>query len=345
MRKVNILGLSPSELRDFLGGLGEPRYRSAQILDWLYRKGADDFAQLTNLPRGLREKLATVAESGLLAVVEERVARDGTVKLLLALPDGHGVETVILPYERGFSVCVSTQVGCRLGCYFCASGVPGFVRNLSSAEMMAQVLQVKNKLQKSGASLKGMVLMGTGEPLDNWDGVITFLQAVRDPERLGMSLRQVTLSTAGLAPRIRNLAEQGLSLTLAVSLHAAEDALRDRLMPINKRYPLAVLLSACDEYAEKTGRRVTFEYLLLKDINDGEEHAKKLARLLRGRLCHVNLIAFNAVEGLSFLPSGEAAVRRFAEILTRERISATVRRRLGAEIAAACGQLRNSFLA
>lgn len=345
MQKVNLLDLSPAELRSFLADLGELPYRAAQILDWLYRRGAADFAQMTNLPLNLREKLPEVSRTGLLRILSEQAALDGTRKLLFALTDGHGVETVVLPYEHGYSACLSTQVGCRWHCGFCASGMSGFVRNLQPAEIMAQVLQVKNSLQSAGKALKSIVLMGTGEPLDNWDSTIAFLRAVRDPELLAMSLRHVTLSTVGLPERIRALAEFRWPVTLAVSLHAAENALRDKIMPVNRRHPLPALLAACDYYAEKTGRRITYEYIMLKNINDSEEQARKLSVLLRGRLCHVNLIAMNLVQDLEYRPSEEAAVRRFAEILAKERISATVRRRLGAEIAAACGQLRNTFLA
>lgn len=345
MQKVNLLDLSPAELRVFLTGLGEPPYRAAQIQDWMYKRGAESFAQMSNLPRDLREKLPEIAGIGLLRVLSEQVAQDGARKLLFALPDGNSVETVVLPYEHGFSVCVSTQVGCRWKCGFCASGLQGFVRNLRAAEIMAQVLQVKNNLRSGGMALKSIVLMGTGEPLDNWDGTVAFLHAVRDPKLLAMSLRHVTLSTVGLPERIRALAEFRWPVTLAVSLHAAEDALRDRIMPVNRKYPLPVLLAACDYYAEKTGRRITYEYIMLSDINDSREHARKLSVLLRGRLCHVNLIALNTVRGLDYRPSAEAAVRRFVDILVKEKISTTVRRRLGSEIAAACGQLRNTFLA
>jgi 23S rRNA (adenine2503-C2)-methyltransferase len=345
MQKVNLLDLSPAELRVFLTDLGEPPYRAAQIQDWLYKRGAESFAQMGNLPRDLREKLPEIAGIGLLRVLSEQVAQDGARKLLFALPDGNSVETVVLPYEHGFSVCVSTQVGCRWKCGFCASGLQGFVRNLRAAEIMAQVLQVKNNLRSGGMALKSIVLMGTGEPLDNWDGTVAFLHAVREPELLAMSLRHVTLSTVGLPERIRALAEFRWPVTLAVSLHAAEDALRDRIMPVNRKYPLPVLLAACDYYAEKTGRRITYEYIMLSDINDTREHARKLSVLLRGRLCHVNLIALNTVRGLDYRPSAEAEVRRFVDILVKEKISTTVRRRLGSEIAAACGQLRNTFLA
>lgn len=344
MQRVNLLDLSPAELRGFLADLSEPPYRAAQIMAWLYRRGADSFAQMTDLPRALREKLPELAETGLLPIVAEQSAHEGTRKLLFALPDGHGVETVILPYEHGTSACVSTQVGCRWGCGFCASGQSGFVRNLKPAEIMAQVLQVKNNLQSGEMALKSIVLMGTGEPLDNWEGTVAFLRAARDPELLGMSLRHITLSTVGLPERIRALADFRWPVTLAVSLHAAEDALRDKIMPVNRKYPLAVLLPACDYYTEKTGRRITYEYVMIQNVNDAEEQARKLSALLRGRLCHVNLIVMNQVPGLEYRPSGQAAVRRFAETLLKEKISATVRRRLGLGIAAACGQLRNTFL-
>lgn len=342
--QMNLLEMTPPEISRFLVSLGEPPYRTGQILDWLYKKEAISFAEMTNLPLGLREKLSGRIKTGFLHKTAEQISRDGTVKFLFTLSDGQGVETVMLPYENGFSICVSTQVGCRMGCCFCASGLPGLVRNLTSAEIMAQVLQVKKILQQQGKSLRSLVLMGSGEPLDNWSATISFLQAVRDPERLRMGLRHVTLSTCGLVPRIRELAALQWPLTLAVSLHAPGDILRNRIMPINRKYPLHELMAACDEFAEATGRRVTFEYILIHQLNDSEVQARALARLLRGRLCHVNLITLNNVPGLSLKPAAESVASRFQVILQANRIQVTIRRKLGADIAAACGQLRNSLL-
>ena len=244
MKKTIALALTPAEMAGFLEGMGEPAYRAGQILDWLYRKQAMSFSEMTNLPHGLRNRLQDKASVGLLKQAQEQVSEDGTTKYLFVLGDGETVETVALPYHSGYSVCISTQVGCRMGCLFCASGMPGFVRNLTAAEIMAQVLQVKKILHCRGETLKSMVLMGSGEPLDNWPALQSFLQAVQDPARLGMSMRHVTISTSGLVPRINDLAKLGWPLTLSVSLHAPNDKLRSRIMPVNKKYPLSVLIPA-----------------------------------------------------------------------------------------------------
>ena len=339
--KTNLLALTPAEIAALMEIMGEPAYRAAQILDWLWHKGAESLAQMTNLPLSLRQKLEQQVDIGFLEVLAKQKSADGTEKLLLDLADGQTVETVILPYDIGDSACISTQVGCRMGCAFCASGQPGFIRNLTAAEIMAQVLQVRNLLQRKGRKLKNLVLMGTGEPLDNWTATVAFLEAVQDPQRLGMSLRHITLSTSGLVPKILALAEKGWPLNLAVSLHAPNNKIRNRLMPINKKYPIEELLPACDLYVEKTGRRITYEYILLAEVNDGSQHARECAQLLSGRICHVNLIPFNAVPGMQWQPSPPEKVIAFRNVLKSHGINATIRRKMGADIAAACGQLRN----
>ena len=344
MDKVNLLALSSSELQSFFKRLGQPAYRAQQVLAWLYQKGAFSFAEMTNLPKDLREQLDRKATPGFLERKTQQVSKDGTEKYLFVLPDGQTVETVVLPYDIGFSACVSTQVGCKMGCMFCASGLPGFVRNLSAAEIMAQVLFVKNSLLRRNVELKGLVLMGSGEPLDNYDETVRFLEAVRDPHRLAMSLRHVTLSTSGLVPRIQDLARIGWPLNLAVSLHASNNRLRDKIMPINKAYPLHMLLAACDDYTRLTGRRVTYEYILIDQLNDGVDHALELSQALQGKRCHVNLIPLNAVPEMGLKPSPLNVVHKFRDTLARQGINVTVRRRLGADIAAACGQLRNTNL-
>ncbi|MCR3922758.1 MAG: 23S rRNA (adenine(2503)-C(2))-methyltransferase RlmN [Firmicutes bacterium] len=342
VRKCDFLELTPAEAKGFMAQLGEPAYRSKQVLNWLWQNGAQTFAEMNNLPLSLRERLQVHATLGKLEMVTTEMSADGTEKILFSLPDGQTVETVILPYNIGDSVCISTQVGCRMGCLFCASGLPGFVRNLTSGEIMAQVLQVRRILRTRGRELKSMVLMGSGEPLDNWSSTVAFLEAVQDPLRLAMSLRHVTLSTSGLVPRIAALAELGWPVTLAVSLHAPTNLVRDRVMPINKKYPLEVLLPACDNYANKTGRRVTYEYILIENLNDDDQHASELATLLSGRLCHVNLIPYNAIAELPWKPSSQEKVRAFRDALSAKGINVTIRRRMGADIRAACGQLRNN---
>lgn len=312
-------------------------------MEWLWQKDAASFMAMSNLPLALREQLGKRAVIGTIAVAAQESSIDGTEKILFVLPDGQTVETVVLPYKIGYSACISTQVGCRMGCRFCASGLPGFVRNLKMGEIMAQVLYVRRTLRAQGRELKGMVLMGSGEPLDNWAATIPFLEAVQDPQRLGMSLRHLTLSTSGLAPKILQLATLGWSLNLAVSLHAPNNEVRNRLMPINKKYPLEVLLPACDEYAQKTGRRVTYEYILIEGVNDEKQHAKQCAHLLAGRLCHVNLIPFNTVKELPWQASPPEKIHTFKAILSAKGINVTIRRKMGADIAAACGQLRNNY--
>jgi 23S rRNA (adenine2503-C2)-methyltransferase len=343
-RKINLLNLSQADLGNFLAYLGVPKYRSGQILGWLYRKGVYSWQDMTDLPLALRQQLAETAITGMLDVVDRQVSEDGTEKYLFALSDNQTVETVALPYDIGYSACISSQVGCKMGCYFCASGLPGFVRNLTAAEMMAQVLHVKNTLAGRKIDLKSIVIMGSGEPLDNFEATLAFLEGVQDPARLGMSLRHVTISTSGLVPKIRQLAELGRPLNLAVSLHAPNNELRDRLVPINKKYPLEDLLPACDSFAEITGRRVTYEYILIDGINDSLQHAGELSSLVKGRRCHINLIPLNAVQELGLMPSPPVKVKEFASFLKKQGVNATVRRRLGADIAAACGQLRNNRL-
>ncbi|NLM53034.1 MAG: 23S rRNA (adenine(2503)-C(2))-methyltransferase RlmN [Firmicutes bacterium] len=343
MSKVNLLEMTPQEIAGFFQSLGEPAYRKKQLLQWIWQQNVLDFIAMTNFPRQLRQKLQEIATVGSAELLAHQKSQDGTIKLLLALEDQHSVETVILPYEIGDSVCLSTQVGCRMGCGFCASGLPGFIRNLTAGEIALQLLLAKKVLLAAKRKLKSMVLMGTGEPLDNFNAVVAFLEAVSDRERLGMSLRHVTLSTCGLVPKILELAKHRWPLNLAVSLHASNNKLRNRIMPINKKYPLEELLDACDQYASLTGRRVTYEYILIDGLNDEPRNAKELAGLLKGRLCHVNLIPFNAVSEINFRPSPPEKVEKFKQILAGAGINVTVRRRLGEDIAAACGQLRNKY--
>lgn len=341
---VNLLKLAPGEMADFLGKMGEAPYRGRQILKWIYRKGVISFADMTDLGLPLRCQLSRLAVISTMKLAAKQVSCDQTEKYLFVLADSQSIETVLLPYDIGFSVCISTQVGCRMGCCFCASGLPGLVRNLSAAEMMEQVLYIKRQLFLRGNDLKSLVLMGSGEPLDNFREVKAFLEAVRDPERLGFSLRHVTVSTAGLAPKIGELAQLRLPVTLAVSLHAPNNELRSRIMPVNTAYPLETLLPACDHYTALTGRRVTYEYILIDGYNDRDEHACQLALLLKERICHINLIPHNTVPELGLVPSPASRVSRFAGYLRGKGLNVTVRRQLGEDIAAACGQLRNNLL-
>lgn len=320
--------------------LGQPAYRAGQLFRWLHRRGAAAWAEMTDLPRALTAALAEKFPLPLLEIADKRVSQiDGTVKYLYRLQDGEHVEAVVMPYSYGNSICISTQVGCKMGCVFCASTGAGFRRDLTAGEMLSEIYAARRDL---GMRVSKVVLMGIGEPLDNFDCTARFLQLVSNPEGFGLSLRNLSLSTCGVVEGIDRLAELDLDLTLSISLHGATDAVRSRLMPHNRRDDIEELLRACRRYADKTRRRITFEYILLAGVNDSPEDAAALSKLLRGMICHVNLIPANRVFGSALQGSGRAAAVRFQETLTRNHISATVRRTMGADIAAACGQLRRS---
>lgn len=340
MSRLTLLGLHRDELAEYLSGLGAPAYRARQVMRWMYRKGARSFEAMTDLPEALRGELGRTAEVGRLPVLAvQRSTDEATVKLLLGLSDGQTVETVLLEHDYGTSVCVSSQVGCAMGCRFCASTRGGLQRNLSAGEMAAQVLEAR-EAGGEGRRVSHVVIMGTGEPLANLPAVVRFLRLMHDPDGLGVSYRNMTVSTCGLVPQMGQLAAEGLPITLAVSLHAPNDELRARLMPINGRYPLGELIPACASYAAQTGRRVTFEYALIAGVNDGLAEARELARLLSGMLCHVNLIPLNEVPETGFERSSAGRVEQFRSILARAGVPVTVRREMGSEIEAACGQLR-----
>jgi 23S rRNA (adenine2503-C2)-methyltransferase len=334
---MNLLDLDKSGLESLMAELGQPGYRAGQIFDWLHKKRATSLDEMTNLPAALRQKLAGMAHVGKLEVLRHQQAGDGTVKLLLELKDGETVETVFMVHRHGNSLCISTQVGCRMGCAFCASTLSGLARNLTPGEMLAQVYAAE---AFTGKPVQSIVLMGMGEPLDNLDNVLAFLRLLSHPDGFGMSLRHVSLSTCGVVPGIRELARHKLGLTLSVSLHAADDETRGALMPINRKYPIAELLAACDDYFEATGRRISYEYALIAGVNDDAAHAHALCRLLGGRGCHVNLIPINRVEEGGFSRSDRVRIQQFCAILNKNQLTATVRRELGGDIDAACGQLR-----
>lgn len=344
MERADLKEMGLAEMEAFFAILGEPRYRAEQVYRWLHQRAVLSFGEMTDLPKSLRDRLEASATIGRLEVaVRQADPEDGTTKLLLRLADGETVEAVLLRYDYGNTVCLSTQVGCQMGCAFCASTIGGLVRNLTAGEMVEQVLAAQRELrgQVGGASerVSRAVLMGIGEPLENYDAVVKFMRMMHEPVGMGMSYRHMTLSTCGLVPEIRRLARERLPVTLAVSLHAPNDELRSRLMPVNRRYPLAELLAACAEYTGLTGRRVTFEYVLIDGVNDLPELARELARVLHGMLCHVNLIPLNpSGRGLSGSPPER--VRVFHGVLERAGVPVTVRRELGVGIEAACGQLR-----
>ena len=342
MANIDIKSMNIKELEDLLKELGEPKFRAKQIFDWLHAKQVDSFEEMTNLSKGLREKLAETASINGVEMVRKLVSQiDGTRKYLFALSDGAIIESVLMKYEHGNTVCISTQVGCRMGCKFCASTLDGVERGLTAGEMLSQIYAIQ---KDCGERVHGTVLMGSGEPLDNYDNVVKFLRLINDPKGQNMGQRHITLSTCGLVDKIYDLAEEDLQITLAVSLHAPNDDIRTQTMPIAKVYSMEKLLQACRDYADKTKRRITFEYALIHGVNDGDEHAWELVKKLRDMLCHVNLIPVNDVKERNYVKSTAERVKRFAGILNENGVETTVRRKLGSDIDAACGQLRRSHM-
>ena len=319
--------MKTAELEDLLKELGEPKFRAKQIFDWLHAKQVDSFEEMTNLSKGLREKLAETASINGVEIVRKLVSQiDGTRKYLFALSDGAIIESVLMKYEHGNTVCISTQVGCRMGCKFCASTLDGVERGLTAGEMLSQIYAIQ---KDCGERVHGTVLMGSGEPLDNYDNVVKFLRLINDPKGQNMGQRHITLSTCGLVDKMYDLAEEDLQITLAVSLHAPNDGIRTQTMPIAKVYSMDKLLQACRDYADKTKRRITFEYALIHGVNDGDEHAWELVKKLRDMLCHVNLIPVNDVKERNYVKSTADRVKRFAGILNENGVETTVRRKLG----------------
>lgn len=339
--KIPLLDLTYEELKEFLTSWGEPAYRADQIWSWLYRSLVSDFREMTNLPKGLRERLAEATLLRTMKPLKERVSADGlTRKVLFALRDDQTIESVLMLYEKRRTACISTQVGCALGCVFCATGQSGFVRNLTPGEIVGQVLYFAHLLRAEGERLTNVVLMGMGEPLANYEATWQAIETLTHDDGFNLGARRITISTVGLVPGIRWLAEEGKQIGLAVSLHAATDDLRDRLIPINCRYPLAQLMAACRHYAERTGRRISFEYALISEINDSPEQARQLAHLVDGLFCHVNLIPLNPVPELPYQPSSRGRILAFQVELNRLKVPNTLRVERGVDIRAGCGQLR-----
>lgn len=334
---TEIKNLTIEELKQTLAGLGEQPFRAAQIFQWLHR-GVQSFEEMSNLPKNLRAQL----QQHFLLTVPELVHRqisqtDGTRKYLWRLRDGHCVESVFMRYEHGVSACISTQVGCRMGCRFCASGQLGWQRNLSAGEMLDEILFMQ---KDSGEKISNLVLMGTGEPLDNYDNVLRLIRLLGCPEGICLGQRHISLSTSGIADKIEVLAEEKLQITLSVSLHAPDDETRAAIMPVTRVFPVERLMRACRYYFDTTGRRISYEYMMAKNQTDRLWQAERLAALLRGRPAHVNLIPLNPVAESPLVPSDAQRIRRFQQALERHGIPVTVRRRLGPDIDAACGQLR-----
>lgn len=335
--KTNLKDYTIQELEEITAKFGEPKFRAKQIFEWLYR-GVRSFDEMTNLPKAVRERLEEKFSVSRVKIVKKFVSSiDETRRYLLQLDDDNYIESVLMKYHHGYTICVSTQVGCAMGCAFCASTRGGKARNLTAGEIIDQVMTVGEDL---GDRISNIVLMGMGEPLDNFDNVMRFLENVNSPHGLNIGQRHITLSTCGLADRIYELADRQLQITLSISLHAPNDEKRSEIMPINRRYNIEKLMAACRYYIEKTNRRISFEYTLISGVNDTETEARELLKLISPMLCHVNLIPVNRVRETGFSASGTAAVERFRGILERGGISATVRREMGADISAACGQLR-----
>ena len=332
--------MTEEEISRVLADMGQPAFRGKQVFTWLHR-GVRSFDEMSNLSKPLRQQLAQAYTISVPTVARKQESRlDGTIKYLWELPDGNCIETVLMQYHHGNTVCISSQVGCRMGCAFCASTVAGKVRDLTAGEMLDQVLFTQ---LDSGREISNIVLMGIGEPLDNRDNVLRFLRLVNHPDGLNIGMRHISLSTCGVVPGIDALAEEDLQLTLSVSLHAPDSETRSRIMPVNRAYPVEVLLEACRDYYEATGRRISFEYAMIDGVNDSPDCARLLLRRLKGLPAHVNLIPLNEVAESPLHPSSRQAVQQFQRILEEGGLTATVRRTLGGDIDASCGQLRRKF--
>ena len=338
--KQDIKSMTLAELTELFSMMDQPRYRAGQVYAWLHR-GVRSFAEMSDLSKALRAALEERFELTAPTVMRKQTdTKDGTIKYLWRLSDGNCVETVLMRYHHGNTVCISSEVGCAMGCAFCASTIGGLVRRLRPSEMLDEVLFTQ---LDSGLPISNIVLMGIGEPLDNYENVLRFLALVNSPEGMNIGMRHISISTCGLVPKIDSLAQEGLQLTLSVSLHAPDDETRSRLMPVNRRWGVEELMAACRRYFEKTGRRISFEYAMIRGVNDTPQTAAALLRLLDGMQAHVNLIPLNRVEESTFQPSTRAAIAAFRQALERGGVSCTVRRTLGGQIDASCGQLRRRY--
>lgn len=340
--KIDIKSQNLNELSAELVKLGEKPFRAKQIYQWLHVKLVDEFDEMLNLSKALRDKLKEHYEIRQVKVVDLRTSADGqTTKYLFELYDHRVIESVLMKYHHGNSVCISSQVGCRMGCRFCASTLGGLERNLSASEMLDQIYQIQ---KLSGERVSNVVVMGTGEPLDNYDNLLRFIELLTNDLGLNISQRNITVSTCGIVEKIRELADRKLQITLAISLHAPNDETRKELMPVANKYSIADIISACEYYFQKTGRRITFEYSLVKDVNDSKEHAMELVQVVKGLNCHVNLIPVNPIKERNYTHSDVAFIQKFKNILEKYHINVTIRREMGSDIDAACGQLRKSYM-
>lgn len=335
----NILDLNLEELKEVLGNWQKPKFHAHQIFAWIYKKGVSDFERMSNLPQALREKLKKDFYLCGLRIVEKLASKDGTEKFLFGLQDKNLIEAVVIPAEGRFTGCVSVQVGCKFACKFCASSLLGFKRNLSSGEMLEEVLYLKNNSKDK--KLTHLVFMGIGEPLDNYDNVMKTIRIINSPYGLNIGARKITISTCGLIPQIAKLANEDLQIELSVSLHSADDKIRIKVMPINKKYPLKGLILACQDYISKTNRQITFEYILIKGLNSDLQSARKLSKIVEElRLCKVNLIPANTIREYNIEPPNKLEILYFRDYLLKQGVNVTLRKPRGQDIEAACGQLR-----
>ncbi|MFO1445852.1 23S rRNA (adenine(2503)-C(2))-methyltransferase RlmN [Bacillus sp. Bva_UNVM-123] len=339
-QKPSIYSLQLNELKDWLSNMNEKPFRAEQIFDWLYTKRVSSFEEMTNLSKALRESLASSFTLTTLNTIIHQQSSDGTIKFLFELHDGYSIETVLMRHEYGNSVCVTTQVGCRIGCTFCASTLGGLKRNLEAGEIVAQVVKVQQALDETDERVSSIVIMGIGEPFDNYDQMLSFLKIVNHDRGLNIGARHITVSTSGIIPKIYQFADENLQINFALSLHAPNTELRSRLMPINRAYKLPDLMDSIRYYVNKTGRRVSFEYGLFGGVNDQVEHAEELAKLIKGIKCHVNLIPVNYVPERDYERTPREKIFQFEKTLKNHGINVTIRREQGHDIDAACGQLR-----
>lgn len=342
MNKKDICSFTLEELKEEMELLGEKAFRAKQVYEWLHVKLVNTFEEMSNLSKNLREKLETNYRIPKVEMIERQISKiDGTNKFLFGLEDGHVIESVLMRYKHGNSVCISSQVGCRMGCKFCASTIGGLERNLLPSEMLGEIYQIQ---KISGERVSNIVVMGTGEPLDNYDHFVKFVRLISDEHGLNISQRNITISTCGIVPNIKRLAEEGLQITLALSLHGSTQEKRKILMPIANKYELSEVLEACDYYFNKTGRRITFEYSLVQGVNDRDEDAEELIHILKKRNCHINLIPVNPIKERDFKKPSRKSAENFKNKLEKSEINVTIRREMGSDIDGACGQLRRRYV-
>ena len=335
--KDNIKNYNLEELQEIVLSLGEKKYRAEQIFKWIYIDRVQSFDEMTNLPANLREQLKETYDFHNFKIIAKQVSKDGTIKYLFDLLDGNAIETVLMEYKYGKTICVSSQIGCKMGCKFCASTGVKFARSLEAGEIVEQILAVE---KDENVRISNIVFMGIGEPLDNYDNVIRAIKIINNQKGINIGARHISVSTSGLVPKIYKLADEGIQCTLSISLHSASNEKRSQMMPVNDVYNIQELIKACKYYIEKTNRRVSFEYALAKDNNDNLDDAKELAELLKGMLCHVNLIPINKIDNEKYVKSTNENIIKFRDYLNNKGITATIRRELGSDIDAACGQLR-----